>query len=113
MPRSLSQPIRQQHGCGYALQIKSRSVAWSVLLVIVDECARLLLLVLQNPVADFEHELGKVPPCNCLPPGTERLHHPRDLTEIPSVPETVPVIIECRIQLTLFNIAQLRVVGSR
>src|SRR5215472_19121838 len=113
MPRSLSQLIREQHGSGYTLEIKSGSVARGVLLVIVDECARFLLLVLQNPVADFEHELGKVPSCICLPPGAERLHHPRDLTEIPSVAEPVPVILECRIQLALVNMAQPRVVGSR
>src|SRR5215468_3785214 len=113
MPRSLSQLIRQQHGCGYTLKIKSASVARSVLLVIVDERARLLLLVLQNPVADFKHELGKVTLASCLPPGAERLHHPRDLTEIPPVAEPVPVVLECRIEPTLVNIAELRVVGSR
>src|SRR5262249_11010610 len=88
---------------GNAFQIQRSSVARSVLLVAVNECACLFLLIIQDPVADFEDEVGNVPPARLFPAGRERLHHPRDLAEVSPVSKAMSVIFESPKQFVLIK----------
>src|SRR5262249_1374565 len=97
---------------GNAFQVQRGGVTRSVLLVAVDECACLLLLIFQDPVADFEGEISKMPIARCLPPGCKPLHHPRDLPEVSPVSKPVPVILESAEQFVLIKTAIPRTMGG-
>src|SRR5258708_377153 len=66
--------------------------------MIVDESAALFLLPLQQPVADFKDQIGKLRVARDTPPRAEGLHQPRHLPEIAQITKTMPVIMECPVQ---------------
>ena len=83
---------------GQALEIDRGGVAGRVGLMVIDERASLFLLVTQQPVCDFENEIGKVAVSGDVPPAAESLEQPRDLAEMTFVAKAMTVVAEGELQ---------------
>src|SRR5258708_26454507 len=77
-------------GCGDPLQVKGRRKPGCTRLMIINKCPCLFLLISQDPIRDLKHQIAKGRLASHLPPFTESLQQPRDLTEMAVIAKTMP-----------------------
>jgi len=69
--------------------------------VIVDESAGLILLIAEQPVSNFKNHVRELLFASDLPPFTERLEQPRDLSEVSLVAKAMAVVLEAAAQFSI------------
>src|SRR5262245_11370153 len=79
--------------------------------MIVDEPARLFLLVTQEPIANFKDKFGKRSIAGRDYPLRKRLHQPGDLSEVSLITKTMLVVTICAIQSVVIQV-RLFTLGS-